>query len=75
MKDDFKNLTKSELFNRIVNTKSDWNNFFDDFDREQYVGKEMYIIATSNVDVKEMDSSYTRSGRFDICREFSTTIN
>lgn len=75
LKDDFKNLTKSELFNRIVNTKSDWNNFFDDFDREQYVGKEMYVIATSNVDVKDMDSSYTRPGRFDICREFSTTIN
>ena len=75
LKDNFNNLTKSELFNRIVNNKLDWNNFFDDFERVQYPDKKIYIIATSNVDVKEIDPSYTRSGRLDICKEFQNKIN
>lgn len=67
LRDDFKDVPKSELFNSIVSTKSDWNNFFDDFERVQYPGKKIYIIATSNVHVNDIkDPSLTRDGRIDI---------
>ena len=73
LRGNFKDVLRSELFNSIVSSKSDWNNFFDDFARVQYPGKEIYFIATSNVDKKDIDRSLTRAGRFDICYDFDTT--
>jgi hypothetical protein len=70
LRNDFKDVPKSEIFNSIVSSKSDWNNFFDDFERVQYPDKIIYIIATSNVNVKDIDPSLTRTGRFDICYDF-----
>ena len=71
LRDNFKELKPNEIFNRIVYDKDSWNGFFDIFESEIYLDKQIYIIATSNVDVKDIDPSYTRKGRFDICQNFT----
>lgn len=75
LRDNFKGLQPSEIFNRIVYDKDSWNCFFDIFESEIYLDKQIYIIVTSNVDIKDIDPSYTRKGRFDICQNFTEVTN
>lgn len=50
-----------------IKTKTDWNQFFDRFDRKMYPG--VILILTTNKSLEwfdELDSSYTRRGRINL---------